>query len=344
MANNSPVKVGDHFQFAMFCLLVFMCFGDKLEESKLREIEAIEKEVLVSFTKSSILNFFPRLTRIFLRKRWDELASLSKKQQDVFIPLIRSRDKCSLDITSYVNTLLNLEIQCDDNGESRRKLTDIELVSACSEFLGAGTDTTSTTFEWIMANLVKFPEIQAKLFDEIRSVVGKEAEQVREEDLPNMPYLKAVVLEGLRRHPPGHFVLPHSVTQDVELGGYVVPKNAIVNFAVAEMGRDPRVWEDPMEFKPERFIPSSKGSDHGPVEFDITCNRELKMMPFGAGRRICPGSGLAILLLEYFVANMVRKFEWVAAEGHEVDLSEVLEFTTVMKHPLHASICPRKPS
>uniref|UniRef100_A0A7C8Z710 Uncharacterized protein n=1 Tax=Opuntia streptacantha TaxID=393608 RepID=A0A7C8Z710_OPUST len=187
-----------------------------------------------------------------------------------------------------------------------------------------------------MANIVKHPNIQAKLFDEIRRVIGPDAEQVEEEDLPKIPYVKAVVLEGLRRHPPGHFVLPHSATQDVELGGYVVPKNAMINFAVAEMGWDPKVWEDPMKFKPERFM-----TGDGQVEFDLTGNREIKMMPFSAGRRMCPGMGLAILIMEYFVANLVWKFEWRVAEGHEVDFSEVLEFTTMMKHSLHARIASR---
>lgn len=220
-----------------------------------------------------------------------------------------------------------------------------EMVGACSEFLDGGIETTTTALQWIMANLVKYPEIQAKLFLEIKGVVGdgEEAEEVGEEDLAKMPYLKAVVLEGLRRHPPGHFVLPHSVSQDIELGGYLVPKNTIINFTVAEMNWDPKVWEDPMEFKPERFLSAKEGSDgDGLGEFDVTGSREIKMMTFGAGRRVCPGFGLAILHLEYFVANLVWKFEWAVAEGHEVDLSEKQEFTIVMEHPLQARISPRR--
>ncbi|VVB17596.1 unnamed protein product [Arabis nemorensis] len=151
-----------------------------------------------------------------------------------------------------------------------------------------------------------------------------------------MPYLKAIVLEGLRRHPPGHLLLPHRVSEDTELGGYRVPKKGTINFNVAEIGRDPTVWEEPMEFKPERFIGEET------EEVDITGSRGIKMIPFGAGRRICPGIGLAMLHLEYFVVNMVQEFEWKEVEGDEVDLSEKLEFTVVMKHPLKARAVPRR--
>ena len=105
------------------------------------------------------------------------------------------------------------------------------------------------------------------------------------------------------------------------------------------MGWDPKVWEDPMAFKPERFL--SGGGDGGGEVFDITGSREIKMMPFGAGRRMCPAHGLAMLHLEYFVANLVWKFEWRAVDGDEVDLSEKQEFTIAMKYPLKAHLSRR---
>ena len=139
-------------------------------------------------------------------------------------------------VVSYVDTLLDLELP-----EEKWKLSEEEMVSLCTEFLIAGTDSTSTVLEWIMANMVKYPQIQERHFVEIKGVVGDGEKEVKEEDLNKMPYLKAVVLEGLRRHPPGHFVLPHSMTEDVVLDGHLVPKNATLNFMVAEMGRDPKV-------------------------------------------------------------------------------------------------------
>lgn len=337
-AGDNAVRLIDHFQYAMFCLLVLMCFGDKLEENKIKEIETVQRRMLLAFGRFNVINFLPRLSKVLFRSRWRELLALRKSQEVVLVPLIRSRVKLKQiikegkqeenDAVSYVDTLLELRL----SNEQNRNLTEDEIVSLCSEFLNAGTDTTSTALQWIMANLVKHPHIQNKLYEEMREVVpvGPPAE----EDLDKLPYLKAVVLEGLRRHPPGHFVLPHAVTEEVVLGGYVVPKNATVNFMVADMGWDPKVWKDPMEFKPERFL----GPDSG---VDITGTREIKMMPFGAGRRVCPGSGLAMLHLEYFVANLVWHFEWRAVDGDDVDLSEKQEFTMVMKNPLRAQISPR---
>jgi cytochrome P450 len=118
----------------------------------------------------------------------------------------------------------------------------------------------------------------------------------------------------------------------------LIPKNAAINFLVAEMGWDPKAWEDPMAFKPERFLNHENGITK---EFDITGSREIKMMPFGAGRRICPGYQLSMLLLEFYVANLVWKYEWKAVDGNDVDLSEKIEHIMAMRNPLQVHLSPR---
>ncbi|KAF6168780.1 hypothetical protein GIB67_012178 [Kingdonia uniflora] len=329
----------EHFQYGIFCLLVFMCFGEKLDEKTIREIQKAQQNFVVNISRFNVLKFSPKFGKILFRRRWQELYDLRREQEDVLGPFIRSRRekleqiKCVGNNTNigYVDSLLTLTIP----EEGDRKLTDGEIVSLCLEMLIAGTDTTATALHWIMANLVKHPEIQLKLFNEIKDVVVSDnGEKIKEEDLQKLTYLKAVVLEGLRRHPPGHFLLFHAVSEDTQLDGNHIPKNTGVNFMVAEIGWDPKIWEDPMEFKPERFL------GNGGV-FDVTGNRELKMMPFGAGRRICPAYSLGMLHLEYFLANLVKEFEWTARVGDDIDLSEKQEFTTVMKYPLHTLITPR---
>ena len=214
-------------------------------------------------------------------------------------------------------------------------------MSLCSEFLSAGTDTTATALQWILANLVKNPAMQDRLRDEVSSVVGGADCEVREEDLHAMPYLKAVVLEALRRHPPGHYMLPHAVHEDTTLDGYRVPAGAPINFAVGDIGMDEEVWKAPAEFWPERFLPGSEGED-----VDLTGSKEIKMMPFGAGRRICPGMALALLHLEFFVASLVAEFEWLQVAGEPVEFAEKQELSVVMRRPLRASVvrCTRNVS
>ncbi|XVE62352.1 hypothetical protein DITRI_Ditri06bG0111300 [Diplodiscus trichospermus] len=300
--NGEPVRVVDHFRYAMFCLLVLMCFGDKLNQEQIREIENVQRRLLIGVVgRFNVLNFWPKLTRVLLRKHWKEFLRVVDEQEKLLVRLIRSRK----------------EVEERLNRQEKRKLTEEEIVSLSCEFLDAGTDTTSTALQWIMANMVKYPHVQDKLFMEIKQVLRAGEEEIKEDDLQKIPYLKAVILEGLRRHPTWTFC----------------------SASYSEMGWDPKVWEDPMTFKPERFLTNDKNS--GEV-FDITGSREIKMMPFGVGRRICPGLGLAMLHLEYFVANLVWNFEWKAIDGDEVNLEEKPEFTVVMKTPLQAHIYPRK--
>ncbi|XP_070033686.1 cytochrome P450 89A2-like [Nicotiana tomentosiformis] len=364
---TEAIMLLDHFKYAIFCLLVLICFGNKLDEFQIEQIKDAQHRALKNFHRFRILDYFPEfLGKTIFRKRWKELIELRKELDGVFIPLIQDRVKYKLEAVgapkpgvdhhhkeeeeleadiAYVDTLVNLELP-----EEKRKLNYQEMASLCGEFLAAASDTTYTALQWIMACLVKYPSIQEKLYKEICQVVESTPllqsiknnkvieEAVKEEDLQKMPYLKAVILEGLRRHPPTHFVLPHRVTEDMELNGYVIPKNATINFMVGEMGLDPNVWDDPMEFKPERFLVDGDGTLQ---EFDITGSREIKMMPFGAGRRICPGYGSAMLHLQYFVANLIWQFEWKPVEGDEVDLTEGSDFTVTMKNPLRARISPR---
>ncbi|KAI5019066.1 hypothetical protein ZWY2020_043954 [Hordeum vulgare] len=270
--------VMEAFQYTMFCLLVLMCFGERLDEPAVRAIENAERAWLLYISR--------KLTR------------------ELFVPLIQARREYKRLISegqaptkettfehSYVDTLLDVTLPEEGN----RPLTDDEIVALCSEFLNAGTDTTSTGLQWIMAELVKNPAVQDKLYDEIKATCGSDEGELPEDkiDPVTMPYLKAVILEGLRKHPPGHFVLPHKAAQDMDVGGYLIPKGTTVNFMVAEMGRDEGTWEKAMEFAPERFL--EEGDKLAAV--DLYGSKGIKMMPFGVGRRICAGLSIAMLHL-----------------------------------------------
>ncbi|KAL4182661.1 hypothetical protein AMTRI_Chr11g151280 [Amborella trichopoda] len=324
-AREGPVCVIEAMRLAVFSLLLSMCFGERFGDEVVKKAEAAQRRLLLSFSKFTVFALFPRIGKFIFRKLWQEVHDIKHQQEEVLLPLIRGAAERQTEFFSYADSLAVLELP------DGRKLSEEEMLSLCSEFLNGGTDTTSTTLQWVMANLVKHPDVQAKVYEEIEKEGG-----VDEEKLQRMPYLKAVVTETLRLHPPGHFVLQHTVTEDSTLEGFVIPKGAGVNFMVKEMGVDPEAWEEPLEFRPERFL--------GGLEVDLTGSREIKMMPFGVGRRICPGMALAMMHLQYFVGHLVKEFEWKSVDGEEVDLSEKAEFTVVMRNPLKPLLIPRPTS
>ncbi|CAD6266188.1 unnamed protein product [Miscanthus lutarioriparius] len=344
MRGDGVVVVEALLHRAMFHILVTMCFGERLAtDAVVAAVEALQREFLTSVLGFQVLDVCPALTRLLFRRRWKQMMSLRRRQEELFAPLIRAcraqRDAGDGvdDTTTYVDTLLGLQIP-EDGGV--RNLTEGEMVSLCAEFVAVGTDNTATEAQWIMANLVAQPEIQARLRAEIHQVTATGGSAgVQEQDLPRIPYLRAVVLEGLRRHPPGHFAIPHAATGidddggGLSLEGFLVPRRASLNFPLVALGLDEAVWPDPLRFRPERFLPGGEGAD-----VDLTGAKEVKMIPFGAGRRICPGMALALLHLEFFVASLVAEFEWLQVPGEPVEFAEKQELSVVMRRPLRATV------
>ncbi|CAL1366607.1 unnamed protein product [Linum trigynum] len=339
---SRPRPVAGLFRSTMFRLLGSMCFGSVHDDKQIDEIGLAMRRLLAYvMSPFNILNFCAaRFSKILFRAQWAELESVLRQRRDALLPLIQARKSSGCgggrDL-AYVDTLFDLDLVEGGNGEER-KLGEEEIVSLCSEFLMAGTDTTTTALEWILANVIDRPDVQRKLIDEMREVIG-EGGIVEEGDLEKLPYLQATVLEGLRRHPQGAILLPHAATEEAavvgggRIHGFSVPKKGMVTVLMAEIGWDPEVWEDPMSFRPERFL--------GRCGFDITGRKGIEMVPFGAGRRMCPGYALALLHLEYFLANLIWRFEWTAASGSGgIDMSEKENVSIVMKYPLQAYYCP----
>lgn len=324
--NDGVVTIYPKCRFAIFKIFLFMCFGRHLEDSVAAQLD--EMQTLVIKNQSAFLGDYIPILGFFDKKAFRERINLRKTQQGLFISVIEEHkrlQKASVSPGNYVDTLLNLEF------EEGAKLTDAEIFSLCTEFLTGGTDTTVTALEWAMANLVIHKDIQAMLYSEIEQVVGKRP--VEEEDLVKMPYLQAIIKETLRLHPPGHFTLPHAVTKPCKLAGYDIPANATVIVHLASLSRDSKIWNDPLKFKPERFFAN---------EIDITGSKQVTMIPFSAGRRICPGADLALMHADLILARMIQAFEWSNPNPGEVmDMSEKQNFTIVMNTSLRASIKER---
>jgi len=193
----------------------------------------------------------------------------------------------------------------------------------------AGTDTISTLLEWSMTELLRHPNIMNKLQEEARSVAGNRT-HITEDDLGNMKYLQAVVKETLRLHPPIPLLVPRENKQDMTLKGYHIKAGTRVIINAWAIARDPTYWDQPEEFKPERFLNSS---------IDVKGN-DFHLIPFGAGRRGCPGIVYAMVANELVLANLVHQFNWELPGGdaglETLDMSETFGLTMHRKTPLLA--------
>lgn len=200
----------------------------------------------------------------------------------------------------------------------------------------AGVDTVAISVEWALAELIRNPRVQKKAQEELDRVIGSER-IMTEEDFPNLPYLKAIVKEALRLHPPTPLMIPHKAKTHVKIGGYDIPKGSIVHVNAWALGRDPNVWGDVNEFRPERFF-----------EEDVDMKgHDFRLLPFGAGRRICPGAQVGINLVTSNMGHLLHHFEWYPPNGvkfEEIDMRENPGIVTDMKTPLQAVIVPRLPT
>jgi cytochrome P450 len=196
--------------------------------------------------------------------------------------------------------------------------------------LFAGTDTSALTIEWAMAQLVTHPETMKKARAEIDANVGT-ARLVEEADMANLPYIQCVIKETLRLRTAGPVIPAHEAMEDTTVGGFRVARGTMVLVNAWAIHRNGDVWDAPEEFRPERFVDSDAG---GAVT--------APMMPFGLGRRRCPGEGLAMRVVGVSVAALVQCFDWEVGDDDVVDMTEGGGLTMPMATPLAAVCRPRE--
>ncbi|KAG0558619.1 hypothetical protein KC19_10G041300 [Ceratodon purpureus] len=340
--NNGVVNPLLELRESAVDIIMRIGFGDdfaKLEgnnqNAKVKELDQNFRDIMdagsifqIALDSSSVIRtlLFPAS-----RKCYNNIRTISANITDLVMPIILERKKQLKerpvsDANTFVDALINLK------GED--KLTDMEIVWNVAELMVGGTDNTSHILEWILAEMVTHPEIQAKAYGEVRVAMGPNLERrlVQESELPKLPFVQAIVKESMRLHMMAVLAIPKIATQETKLRGYDIPKGTMVIFHAGALALDEDIWADPMEFRPERFI----NADRTP--------REMKCayMPFGAGRRSCPGSSMGMLHLHLLLANLLYAFEWgPEAPGKPVDFTEKFRMVVTMKTRLRATITPR---
>lgn len=185
-----------------------------------------------------------------------------------------------------------------------------------------------------MVELLRHPEKMSIVRDEIRLVIGENG-QIEESDIARLPYLQAVVKEIFRLHPPVPFLLPHKAKSDVETNGYIIPKNSDILVNVWASGRDHSIWEKADMFMPERFLNSNVHIDYRGQDFEL--------IPFGAGRRMCPGLPMAHRMVHLMLATLIGNFGWKLEQGkkpEELNMAE--KFGTTLQKAIPLMAVPTK--
>ncbi|OMP12024.1 Cytochrome P450 [Corchorus capsularis] len=221
----------------------------------------------------------------------------------------------------------------DSNGKPALSIEEIKAI--CTDLIFATVDNPANAVEWAMAEMLNNPEILQKATMEIDAVVGNKDRLVQETDLPKLNYITACAREAFRIHPIAPFNLPHVSNADATVAGYFIPKGSHVLLSRSGLGRNPKVWDEPLTFKPERHLKEGSSS-----KVDLT-EQELRFISFSTGRRGCMGVALGTELTIMLLARLIQGFTWNVPPGEsKIDISEAEDSLSLAK-PLHAIATPR---
>ncbi|KAJ9187746.1 hypothetical protein P3X46_003168 [Hevea brasiliensis] len=336
--NGAAINISDLFMILSHNVLAKSAFGClyESEDGKYKSFGEMARRAMDLLASFCFSDLFPYLGWIdYLTGLVGNLTEISRELNDFFDRVIKERqasmndDEKSEDKKYLVDILLYLRKEGVELDLSRNNLKAILM----DMFIG-GTDTTAASMDWMMSELMKNPRIMKKAQEEVRRVVGNKS-NITEDDINQMEYLKCVMKETVRFHASA--MMPRQTSASVKLQGYDIPKKTRVFINTWAIQRDPKLWDRPEEFLPERFLNSSK--DH---------NGEHKQLlfSFGTGRRVCPGMSYAYAETEYALANLLYWFDWELPDGtreEDLDMSDIYTFVIRRKTPLWVVAHPHTP-
>lgn len=296
------------------------------------EFQGLLREVLILGITPFIQDFIPSLRPVmsFISTQEHGMAKLGKVTDAFFQSIVDEHRRQQNTIESTQDFV---DVMLQSVGEDNKPLDDKVIKSVTLEMFFAGAESTIGALEWAVAELLHQPRFMQQLQEELDTVIGA-SRMAQESDIPNLKFLKAVVNETFRLHPIAPLLLPHSNSMPTQLGGYDIPANSHVMVNVWSISRDPSLWEDPITFNPNRFMTMDKEINYKGQDFQL--------LPFGAGRRKCPGMHSAALMVHITLARLVHGFSWSLPEGmtpDDMDMSETSGFNTSMKSQLLRVCC-----
>ncbi|KAF8006723.1 hypothetical protein BT93_K0896 [Corymbia citriodora subsp. variegata] len=271
----------------------------------IKELKEIVGNILCEAGKPNVANYFPVLKKIDPQVSRHRMKVYFEQMFDLFNRAIQKRMQLrampsSLRMNDVLDTLVDIK---EDNNENM----DILLMKHLFlDLFVAGTDTTSSTLEWAMVELLHSPAKLLQAQAELDRVIGR-GNPIEESEVARLPYFQAIIKGTFRLHPPAPLLLPRRSEAESRIQGFTIPKGAQIFVNVWAMRRDPALWEDPNVFSPERFLGS---------EMDVK-GQSFELIPFGRGRRICPGLPLALRMLDMMLGTLLNCFDWKLEDGIE---------------------------
>ncbi|KAL5566491.1 hypothetical protein UlMin_029655 [Ulmus minor] len=330
---SEAIDIGKLVFRSSVILLSNTMFSGDLVDTKSNTIEVLKdtiEHIGTLIAKPNCVDSFPMLKKLDpqgLRKMvkpcYDRIRFLL---EDLIDRRLKRRESGSSNGGDFLDILLDNSVLTPGGSE---ELSRNQIRMILQDLLIGGTDTTTTTMEWAMTELLHHPEIMKKAKQELSRVIGS-GRNVEEKDIPNLPYLEAVIKEAMRRHPTAPFLLPHRSEKQVQVCGYTIPKHTQVIINYWAISQDEKNWENPKEFAPERFLRSE-------VDFRGT---NFSYIPFGSGRRICPGMSLGIRMLFLMLGSFVHRFDWKLPNGmkpQDMDLGDKFGIDLQKATPLVAT-------
>ncbi|CAA0838556.1 Cytochrome P450 71B36 [Striga hermonthica] len=302
-----------------------ICILELLSARNVKSFGSIRQDEVDRLVGFELADLFPSFKLLHVLC-WNKYKLLSMRREvdqilDWFLDEHRRQKSGEFGGEDIVDVLLRMQ----RNEELQFPITDDNIKAIIFDMFSAGTDTSSTTIDWAMAELMRNPRVMAKVQAEIREAfTGKMT--IQETDVQALIYLKLVIKETLRLHPPTP-LLPRACRDDCKVDGYTIPLRSKIIVNTWAMGRDPEYWAEPDSFMPERFENSS-------VDF---LGNNFEFIPFGAGRRICPGMNFGLANVELPLAQLLYHFDWRMPEGmraHEIDMTESGGLTVARKNGL----------
>ncbi|KAL5011840.1 hypothetical protein ScPMuIL_010391 [Solemya velum] len=308
-SKSQPLDIRRMLQISISNIICNMTFGHRFEhdnEEFLHFLQLVDDDLQV-VGSNSVLNIYPILRFLPFDPFKIEMVRRNIDKIDEYFVKIIGEHKENFDennIADFTDAYLKEMMKHSDNPDT--SYTDRQLLKVIGDFFVAGTETTSTTLLWIFLYLLKFPEVQERIQNEIDSVIGKHR-QPSIRDRLSLVYTEAVIMETLRVANVAGMGIPHGVSKDTYFHGYKIPKEAMVFGNLDSALNDPIVWKNTENFEPSRFI-DDKGMLIRPEEF----------IPFSNGRRVCLGESLARMELFLFLTSILQRFRITAPENGEL--------------------------